>query len=82
MIRLTHDVPPFVKVADGDRIRAVNSLGLRRNGFRDEDISAIEEAVWKLFLEKDRPPMNVVLRQFRDGKFGELCLRRVESKWP
>lgn len=72
MVGITHDVPPFVKIDDNDRIRAVNSLGLRRNGFRDEDINAIEEAVWKLFLDKDRPPMNAVLRQFRDGAFPQL----------
>ena len=72
MIKINRDVPPFVKIDDDDRIRAVNSLGLRRNGFADSDISAIERAVWKLFLDKDRVPMNVLLGQFRDGAFPEL----------
>lgn len=73
MIKITHDVPPFVKMDEDDRIRAVNSLGLRRNGFRDEDINAVEEAIWKLFIAKDRPPMNAVLRQFRDGTYAALA---------
>lgn len=72
MIKITHDVPPFVKVDDDDRIRAVNSLGLRRNGFRDEDINAIEDVVWKLFLDKDRKPMNTILKQIRSGEFPAL----------
>lgn len=72
MARLTHDVPPFVKVEEDDRIRAVNSLGLRRNGFRDDDVNAIEEAIWKLFLDKDRAPMNTVLRQIREGALPNL----------
>lgn len=71
-IGITHDIPPFVKVDQEDRIRAVNSLGLRRNGFRDEDINAIEEVVWKLFLDKDKAPMNAVLRQIREGAFPNL----------
>jgi UDP-N-acetylglucosamine acyltransferase len=53
--RIHHDVPPFVKVADDDKIRALNSVGLRRAGFADEDIEALEEATRRLFISKQKP---------------------------
>ena len=45
--RIHHDVPPFVKVDGEDRIRALNTIGLKRAGFSDEDIQALmsDEAV-------------------------------------
>ena len=53
------DVPPYVKVDEEDRIRAVNSIGLRRSGkISEEDIAALEVAARKLFVSK-RAPMSV-----------------------
>jgi UDP-N-acetylglucosamine acyltransferase len=72
MIKITHDVPPFVKVDEGDRIRAVNSLGLRRNGFNEEDISALEQAVYKLFLDRNRLPIAKIMASFRGGELAGL----------
>lgn len=71
--QITHDVPPFVKVDGSDRIRCVNSVGLRRNGFTNDDVSAIEAIVYKLFLDRDRAPMNATLRAFRGGELSELA---------
>jgi UDP-N-acetylglucosamine acyltransferase len=72
MIKITHDVPPFVKVDEGDRIRAVNSLGLRRNGFAEEDVQALEQAVFKLFLDRRRPPLTKVMADLETGEFAHL----------
>jgi UDP-N-acetylglucosamine acyltransferase len=52
--RITHDVPPFVKVSDGDQIRGVNAVGLQRAGFNGPDIAAIDEAARKLFFGRDK----------------------------
>ena len=38
--KMSHDVPPFVKVDDANQIRGVNSVGMRRSGFSENDISA------------------------------------------
>jgi UDP-N-acetylglucosamine acyltransferase len=47
--RIHHDVPPFVKVADDDEIRGLNVVGLRRAGFPEPDIEALEDAIRQLF---------------------------------
>ena len=52
--RVHHDVPPYVKVADDDNVRGVNTVGLRRNGFTDDDIAAIESATRRLFYGRDK----------------------------
>ena len=70
--QMSHDVPPFVKVDDANKIRGVNSVGLRRNGFSADDVSAVEQIVWRLFLDRDRGPMNATLRKFRAGEYAEL----------
>jgi UDP-N-acetylglucosamine acyltransferase len=67
MCKLTHDVAPYVKVDEKDRVRGTNSIGLRRNGFSENDVKAIEEVVWTLFLDKDREPVNPTLRKIRSG---------------
>jgi UDP-N-acetylglucosamine acyltransferase len=44
------DVPPFVKFSgDPNEVRGVNTEGLKRNGFSDEDVTAIETAYRTLF---------------------------------
>jgi UDP-N-acetylglucosamine acyltransferase len=52
--RVTHDVPPFVKVSDGDQIRALNSLGLQRAGFKESDIAEIDGVARQLFFGRDK----------------------------
>ncbi len=48
------DVPPFVKIQD-DTVWDINAMGLKRAGYVDEDIQAIEDAVRRLFISKKRP---------------------------
>jgi UDP-N-acetylglucosamine acyltransferase len=52
--RIHHDVPPFCKVDGNDKVRMINSTGLRRNGFAEEDVEALEDAHRQLF-HRDRP---------------------------
>jgi UDP-N-acetylglucosamine acyltransferase len=52
--QITHDVPPFVKVADSNKIRGLNIVGLRRNGFSEADIEALEDATRRLFYDRDK----------------------------
>jgi UDP-N-acetylglucosamine acyltransferase len=53
--RLHHDVPPFVKVSDNDRIRAINAEGLKRAGFSAADIETIDDAARRLFFNREKP---------------------------
>jgi UDP-N-acetylglucosamine acyltransferase len=61
--RITHDVPPFVKVADNDRIRGLNVIGLRRAGFSEDDIEALDLATRRLFYDRNKP-FAIVLADF------------------
>lgn len=61
--RIHHDIPPFVKVGDGDKIRAINAVGLRRAGFPESDIEALEDCVKRLFIAKDKP-FSVALSEY------------------
>lgn len=60
--RIHHDVPPFVKVTD-NTVRALNGIGLRRGGYTEEDIEALDEAVRKLFINREKP-FSTVLGEF------------------
>jgi UDP-N-acetylglucosamine acyltransferase len=55
MARLRRDVPPFVKVSDDDRIRAVNCEGMKRGGLPADEIEQIEEAARHLFFNREKP---------------------------
>lgn len=61
--RIHFDVPPFVKVADDDVIKALNKLGLRRAGRSESDIAALEAAFRRLFVRRGTP-MAEALRSF------------------
>ncbi len=61
--RIHHDVPPFVKVDGADRVRALNSLGLKRHGFTDADIESLEQAGRKLFFGREKP-FSITLAEF------------------
>ena len=52
--RIHIDVPPFVKVQD-DTVWDTNTVGLKRAGFSDDDVGAIEDAVKRLFISKKKP---------------------------
>jgi UDP-N-acetylglucosamine acyltransferase len=63
MARIHHDVPPFVKVSDNDRIRALNGEGMKRAGFSPEDIETVEQASRRLFFNREKP-FAVALAEF------------------
>lgn len=52
--KVVQDVPPFM-IVDGNpaSTRGVNTIGLQRRGFAEEDVRAIKSAYKKLFLKKD-----------------------------
>jgi UDP-N-acetylglucosamine acyltransferase len=60
--RIHHDVPPYVKVSDKDCIRALNSVGLRRAGFADDDIHALDTAARRLFVSKR--PLSITMAEY------------------
>ena len=53
--RIHHDVPPFVKIDGADRVRALNNVGLKRHGFSEQDIDALEDAARRLFFGREKP---------------------------
>ncbi|HVT90312.1 MAG TPA: acyl-ACP--UDP-N-acetylglucosamine O-acyltransferase [Tepidisphaeraceae bacterium] len=61
--RVHHDVPPFVKTTD-NKVRSLNDIGLRRGGFTDSDIEALEDAARNLFLSKEKKTFAAALREF------------------
>jgi len=61
--RIHHDVPPFVKIEGDDRVRACNSIGMKRAGYSEADIEAVEEAIRTLFLRKEKP-LAVAMKEF------------------
>ncbi len=64
MARIHHDVPPFMKVSDDDKIRAVNSEGMRRAGIAADDIERIEGAARRLFFNRGKQPFAAALGDF------------------
>jgi len=48
--RLPQDVPPFIKVAGNPvEVAGINSIGLKRNGFTDEDLRNLKKAYRLLY---------------------------------
>ena len=65
LARIHHDVPPFMKVSDDDKIRDVNAEGLRRAGIPAEDIDQIEKAARRLFFaRKNKKPFAAQMAEF------------------
>lgn len=60
--RVHMDVAPYVKVQD-DTVWDTNTLGLKRCGFADSDIEAIDDAVRRLFISK-KVPFSEAIAQF------------------
>jgi UDP-N-acetylglucosamine acyltransferase len=62
LTRIRKDVPPFVKIDDRERVRALNTEGLKRAKFADADIVALKAACRRLFGR--RSPMATVMNLF------------------
>lgn len=60
--RVHHDVPPYCKLDGADTIRGLNTVGLRRAGFPEADIEALEDAVRRLFYREK--PFNIAIQEF------------------
>lgn len=60
--KLHHDVPPFVRISDGE-VRAVNSVGLKRAGLTETDIEALGDATRRLFSGREKP-FSAALKDF------------------
>jgi len=60
--RIHHDVPPFVKIDGADVVRGINTVGLRRAGFSEQDVEALEDACRRLFYHEK--PFSVAIAEF------------------
>lgn len=59
--RIHYDVPPFCKIDGADLVRGLNKVGLKRAGYSEEDIEALEAAYRRLFSK--RKPMAVAMAE-------------------
>lgn len=85
LTRIVHDVPPFMVVeGNPSKVRKVNTVGLRRNGFTDDQIASLKDAHRRLF--RSRRPRSEILAEMEAA--GALTpqveiliefLRRVEQ---
>jgi len=60
--RIHHDVPPFCRIDGADQVRGLNTVGLRRAGFAEPDIEALNEAYRRLFSK--RKPFSQAMAEF------------------
>ena len=60
--RVHHDVPPFVKIDGSDEIRGLNTVGLRRAGYAEDDVKELEKAYRNLFTRKK--PLSVAMSEY------------------
>jgi UDP-N-acetylglucosamine acyltransferase len=82
MTRITHDVPPYMKVVGYDAaVRAVNVEGMRRWKLPESSISAMKDAFRLLYVrrgEHSRARMVDALREIEaDGLIHDDCVRRL-----
>ncbi len=69
--RITQDVPPYTIVEGAPAlVRAVNSIGLQRRGYSEEDVRALKFAYKKLFLHKDGKLAEGIDTLVNDERYG------------
>jgi UDP-N-acetylglucosamine acyltransferase len=63
MSRIVHDVPPFM-IAEGDpaAVRAINSVGLVRRGFSQQQLDTLKSAHKRLFRGAERTELSMPQR--------------------
>jgi UDP-N-acetylglucosamine acyltransferase len=85
LTRIVHDVPPFMVVeGNPSKVRKVNTVGLKRNGFQDEQIATLKEAHRR--LDRSRRPRSEILAEMETEAIASqevstliAFLRRVEQ---
>lgn len=77
MSRVVKDIPPYL-ITEGDpaEARAVNVVGLRRGGFSEETISALEDTFKAIFRSDD--PMSVTLARLDASSHGPEVTRLID----
>ena len=69
--RISQDVPPFTIVEGSPAaVRAVNTVGMSRRGFSEEDIRAMKFVYKKLFLNKGVKTEEAIETILADEKYG------------
>jgi UDP-N-acetylglucosamine acyltransferase len=70
MSRVVHDVPPFVKVEGSPaRVRAMNTVGLKRNGFDDSVIAELDRVFRHLY--RGDAPLSSALSTIEEAQQSE-----------
>jgi UDP-N-acetylglucosamine acyltransferase len=64
LTRVRRDVPPFVKIDEYERVRAINKEGLVRARFSPDDIAALKAACRRLF--RRHQPLSLAMRALAD----------------
>lgn len=69
--RVVKDIPPYM-ISEGHPcvVRSVNTIGLQRRGFSEEDIRALKQAYKKFFLHKGTVFSDAVEELLNDERFG------------
>lgn len=73
--KIVQDVPPYM-VADGNpgKVRAINSVGLKRRGFSEEAVAAIKHAHRVLYREKRNYREAVEVLREKENRLPEVDL--------
>jgi UDP-N-acetylglucosamine acyltransferase len=77
--RVSQDVPPYM-ITEGHPaiVRAINTIGLQRRGFAEEDIRALKLCYRKLFLHKDTIISEAIETLLADEQYGKNpCLLKL-----
>ena len=75
--RIHHDVPPFCKVDGADQVRGLNIVGMRRAGFPEDDLQALDAAYRNLFSRKK--PFSVAMAEYdTDNGINEHVKQMIE----
>src|SRR5687768_16732197 len=53
--RIHHDVPPYCKIDGPDLVRGLNTVGLRRAGYSEDDIKGLDRVYRRLFIGRKKP---------------------------
>lgn len=78
MARVSQDVLPYTIVEGHPAVtRSVNSIGMQRRGFSEEDLKAVRMCYKKLFVNK-KLTVHEALEELRHSGYAEnACLRRI-----